>query len=121
MNYILNNWVYINNLYKNKLKCPMESQISHTLADLLSSRPKGYSLKALSKIIKLRLLYKNKFNIKLLYLNNINKKDILVINQEHLNFNSFYTIHQPIDESLIPENYYPGTHLDNTVYLYNLK
>ena len=117
MNYILNNWNYINNLYKNKLKCPMESQISHTLSDLLSSRPKGYSLKTLKKILKLRLLYKNKFNIKLLYLNNINKKDILVINQEHLNFNSFYTTHEPLDESLIPENYYPGYHFDNTVYL----
>ena len=115
--YILNNWNYINNLYKNKLKCPMESQISHTLADLLSSRPKGYSLKTLRKILKLRLLYKNKFNIKLLYLNNINKKEILILNQEPLNFNSFYTTHEPLDESLIPENYYPGAHLDNTVYL----
>ena len=114
--YILNNWNYINNLYKNKLKCPMESQISHTLADLFSSRPKAYSLKTLNKLLNLRLLYKNTFNIKLLYLNNINKKDILVINQEHLNYDSFYTKYQPFNESLIPTNYYPGYYPDNTVH-----
>ena len=115
--YILNNWNYINNLYRNKLKCPMESQISHTLADLFTSRPKGYSLKTLTKLLNLRLLYKNLFNIKLLYLNNINKKDILVINQEHLNYNSFYTTHEPIDKSLIPINYYPGFYPDSSVHL----
>lgn len=113
--YILNNWNYINNLYKNKLKCPMESQISHTLADLFSSRPKGYSLKTLTKLLKLRLLYKNTFNIKQLYLNNINKKDILVINQEHLNYDSFYSKHEPIDESMIPANYYPGFYSDSSI------
>ena len=95
----------------------MESQISHTLADLFSSRPKGYSLKTLTKLLKLRMLYKNNFNIKLLYLNNINKKDILVINQEHLNYNSFYTTHEPIDKSLIPINYYPGFYPDSSVHL----
>ena len=93
--YILNNWNYINNLYKNKLKCPMESQISHTLADLFSSRPKGYSLKTLTKLLKLRMLYKNNFNIKLLYLNNINKKEILVLNQESLNYSAFNTPKSP--------------------------
>ena len=112
--YILNNWNYIHNLYKNKLKCPMESQISHTLADLFSSRPKGYSLKTLNKLLKLRLLYKNTFNIKLLYLNNFNKKDILIINQEHLNYNSFYNTYIPFDNSLIPINYYPGYYSDTS-------
>ncbi len=113
--YILNNWNYINNLYKNRLKCPMESQISHTLADLFTSRPKGYSLKNLTKLLKLRLLYKNYFNIKLLYLNNINKKDILIINQEYLNYQSFYTTHEPVDEALFPPNYYPGYYHDSSI------
>lgn len=113
--YILNNWNYINNLYKNKLKCPMESQISHTLADLFSSRPKGYSLKTLTKLLNLRLLYKNSFNIKLLYLNNINKKDTLVINQEYLNYQSFESKYIPIDESLLPTNYYPGYYHDSSI------
>ncbi len=53
----------------------MESQISHNLAYLFTSRPKGYSLKTLNKLLKIRLLFKNNENIKLLYLNNFNKKN----------------------------------------------
>lgn len=87
--YILNNWKNIKNLYKYNLSCPMESQISHNLAYLLTSRPKGYSLKMLEKIIKLRLLYKNDENIKLLYLNNINHDDIKTFSNEILNFDIF--------------------------------
>jgi len=116
--YILNNWNYINNLYKNQLKCPMESQISHTLADLFSSRPKAYSLNTLTYLLNLRLLYKNKFNIKLLFLNNFNKKEILTFNQEHLNFDIFEPKTIPFDISLIPENYHPTHYYDST---YNIK
>ncbi len=119
--YILNNWIYIINLYKNKLKCPMESQISHTLADLLSSRPKAYSLKTLDKLLNLRLLFKNKQNIKLLFFNNFNKKEVLSFNQEPLNFSFFdRNDHPSIDNSLIPVNYHPGFHFDHTLN-YNIK
>lgn len=114
--YILNNWTYINNLYKNKLKCPMESQISHTLADLFSSRPKAYSLNTLNHLLNLRLLYKNRFNIKLLFLNNFNKKDILIFNKEHLNFNIFEKRTITFDTSIIPENYHPNHFYDNTYF-----
>lgn len=84
--YIINNWKNILNLYKYKLSCPMESQISHNLAYLLSSRPKGYSLKMLDKILKIRLLFKNKKNIKLLYLNNFNKEETQNYKESTLNF-----------------------------------
>ena len=105
--YILNNWNYINNLYKNKLKCPMESQISHTLADLLTSRPKAYSIKTLNKILRIRLLYKNNHNIKELYLNNYNKKDILTINAEHLNYEIFNKNNNyQINNKMITINYH---------------
>ena len=87
--YIINNWNSILNLYKYNLSCPMESQISHNLAYLLTSRPKGYSLKMLDKILKIRLLYKNKKNIKLLYLNNFNIKEIKTYNEEQLNYDIF--------------------------------
>lgn len=87
--YILNNWKNILNLYKYNLSCPMESQISHNLAYLLTSRPKGYSLKMLNKILKIRLLFKNNENIKLLYLNNFNKKEIIDYKKEELNFDIF--------------------------------
>ena len=108
MEYVLNNWNYIKNLYNHNLKCPMESQISHNIASLFSSRPKAYSLKVLKQLLKIRILKLNKNNIKLLYLNNINKKDILVLNQEHLNCE---IISKPtgynIDKNLIPINYNP--------------
>lgn len=84
--YILNNWKNILNLYKYNLSCPMESQISHNLAYLLSSRPKGYSLRMLDKILKIRLLFKNNENIKQLYLNNFNKNEIVDYKKEELNF-----------------------------------
>ncbi len=87
--YILNNWKYVLNLYKYNLSCPMESQISHNLAYLLTSRPKGYSLKTLSKIIKLRLLFKNNENIKMLYLNNFNINRVIDYKREVLNFDIY--------------------------------
>jgi len=87
--YILNNWKNILNLYKYDLSCPMESQISHNLAYLFTSRPKGYSLNMLNKMIKIRLLFKNNENIKLLYLNNFNKTKIVDYKNEELNFDIF--------------------------------
>ncbi len=93
--YILNNWNPILNLYKNKLKCPMESQISHNLAYLLTSRPKGYSIKMLDKILELRLLNRNNYSIKLLFLNNINKKEKETINKQILNMDYLDKDKQP--------------------------
>lgn len=87
--YILNNWTNINNLYKYNLSCPMESQISHNIAALFTSRPKGYSIKMINKLTKLRLLYKNNHNIKELYLNNFNSITTLTINKELLNMDIF--------------------------------
>ena len=75
MNYILNNWnerqFYENNSY---LKCSMESHISHIFADLFTSRPKAYSHKGLKQLLKIRLLKVNGYNIKDIYLKNLNKK-----------------------------------------------
>ena len=93
-NYILNNWRQINNLYKNNLSCPMESQISHNIAALFTSRPKGYSIKMIEKLLKLRLLYKNNNNLKKLYLNNYNSKEIKIYNEEEINYSIFDTLHK---------------------------
>lgn len=87
--YILNNWTNILNLYKYNLSCPMESQISHSLAAYFTSRPKGYSLKTLDKLINLRLLKLNKCNIKMLFLNNINKQNIINLNESYNNYSIF--------------------------------
>lgn len=87
--YILNNFNAINSLYKYNLSCPMESQISHNIADLFTSRPKAYSINTINKLLELRLLYKNKFNLKQLYFNNFNSKDKLTFNNYDLNFSMF--------------------------------
>ena len=87
--YIMNNWKDIQRLYKYKMSCPMESQISHNIAALTSSRPKGYSHKMLKIILNLRLKYINKQNLKKLYLNNFNSNKIQNITVEHLNFDIF--------------------------------
>ena len=89
MTYILNNWYNINCLYKYNLSCPMESQISHNIADLFTARPKAYSIKTIKQLTKLRMLYKNNQNIKKLYLNNFNSNEIITINKEELNFDIF--------------------------------
>lgn len=74
--YILNNWDE-RQLYQNKqfLKCSMESHISHIFADIFTSRPKAYSQNGLRKLLKIRLLKVNGYNLKEVYLNSFNKKN----------------------------------------------
>ena len=88
--YILNNWPHIQNLYKYNLSCPMESQISHTFASYFTSRPKAYNKNTIDKLITLRLLRKNNYNIKQLFLNNINSKSIIDLNNnDTINYSIF--------------------------------
>ena len=91
MKYILNNISGIIDMYKYKLSCPMESQISHNIADLFSARPKGYAIKTIRKLTELRLLFKNNYNIKKLFLNNFNSQEVLTINNHSLNLSMFDT------------------------------
>src|SRR5574344_2051818 len=84
--YIVSNWKQIQNLYKYKMSCPMESQISHNIAYLTSSRPKGYSHIMLEKILDLRLKNINGQNIKKLFFNNFNSKEIKKISMENIKF-----------------------------------
>ena len=99
--YIISNWKVIQNLYKYKMSCPMESQISHNIACLTSSRPKGYSHIMLDKILNLRLKNINGQNIKKLFFNNFNSNEVKNISIEHLNFDVFnkYKKFTPIYEN----------------------
>lgn len=87
--YIINNWNNIKNLYKYNLSCPMESQISHTFASYFTSRPKAYNKNTIDKLIKLRLLKKNRYNIKKLFLNNINYDRIINLNNKEIDYSIF--------------------------------
>ena len=87
--YIHNNWNNILNLYRYNLSCPMESQISHTFASYFTSRPKAFNKNTINKLIKLRLLKKNGFNIKQLFLQNINHKEIINFNKKEIDYSIF--------------------------------
>lgn len=87
--YLLNNWNKIGNLIKYNLSCPMESQISHTFASYFTSRPKGYNKDMITTLINLRLKKKNNYNIKQLYLNNLNNENIITINEPTINYSIF--------------------------------
>jgi len=116
--YILNNWTNINNFYKYNLSCPMESQISHNLADLFTSRPKAYSIKMINKLTQIRLLFKNNHNIKQLYLNNFNSNNILTLHKKELNFNIFENKHSNFNPlKLITEPFYTIPY-DNSYHLF---
>ena len=67
----------------------MESQISHNIACLTSSRPKGYSHIMIEKILDLRVNNINGQNIKKLFFNNFNSTKIKSISIEHLNYDIF--------------------------------
>lgn len=87
--YILNNWNE-RQLYQNKpyLKCSMESHISHLFADLFTSRPKSYSASGLRKLLKIRLLKVNGYNLKQVYLNSFNKnKSVVIRNNTNIKLN----------------------------------
>ena len=43
----------------------------------------------INKLIKLRLLKKNNYNIKYLFLNNLNKKEELDLNKREINYSIF--------------------------------
>ncbi|XMB65921.1 hypothetical protein RI065_06335 [Mycoplasmatota bacterium zrk1] len=88
-NYVINNIAAIKNIYNYRLSCCMESQISHNLADIFTSRPKGYSRKHFAKRLLLRMLFKNKHNIRELYFNNIHTEKIIDMSQVRFNFSLF--------------------------------
>lgn len=89
ISYLVNHWQDIHNLDINHLTCPMEAQISHNIAALFTSRPKAYSINMINKLTEIRLLFKNNYNIKELYLNNFNSTTTLSINDEFLDFDIF--------------------------------
>lgn len=82
MNYILNNWKYIQvYYYDNPMRCCMESNISHCFADIFTARPRAYSEKGLRQLLKLRMLKVNNQDIQKIYfgiLKNEFRKEILI-------------------------------------------
>ena len=63
--YILNNWNHIQNTFHAaKFGCSMEATISHVFASAFTARPKGYKKESLKKLINLKLMKTNGYDIK---------------------------------------------------------
>ena len=66
--YILGHWDAIQRTLVSSIICPMEPQISHNLAAIFTSRPKGFGLKNLKRYVSLRDLHLNNVDVQEAYL-----------------------------------------------------
>lgn len=81
-------------MFKFNGSCAMESCISHALASVLSSRPKGFSKEMLAKRLRLRAMVLNSFGDKDLFstfLTGETSRD----NFSNLDFSIFDYYHKP--------------------------
>ena len=88
-NYILNNYNYIKYEVENNIGSSMESHISHCIANMFSSRPKGYSSKNIEKYLEINDYKNNNLNIFNLYLNTYELSEKQEINNNEICFNIF--------------------------------
>ena len=91
LNYIINNYSNIKSMLELNIGSSMESHISHLIASLFSSRPKGFSTKRIKKYLKLNDYKHNNINIFKLYLNTFSKKEIITIDENTYNYEIFTT------------------------------
>lgn len=89
LNYILNHYKDIKNMLASPVGSSMESHISHYIASLFASRPKGYSSKKISKYLKLNDYRINGINLFNLYLQSYNNTESIIINKDELNYSIF--------------------------------
>jgi len=92
--YILSNYRFIRRTLKlKKMNCAMEQVISHHIASEFTSVPKAYSKNNLNRYLSIRDNYRNKENMKLIFLEGLEDKDLetdkTIINKEKLNFSMF--------------------------------
>ena len=91
LNYIINNYVSIKAMLDSNIGSSMESHISHLIASMFSSRPKGYSTKRIRKYLKLNDYKHNNINIFKLYLSTYSKKHAITINENIYDYEIFDT------------------------------
>ena len=89
LDYIINNYSCIKSMLNLKIGSSMGSHISHLIASFFSSRPKGFSTKRIKQYLKLNDYKNNNLNIFNLYIMSYNNKEVVTINEEHLDFSIF--------------------------------
>ena len=85
LNYILNNYSAIKSMLELKIGSSMESHISHLIASLFASRPKGFSTKRIKQYLKLNDYKNNNINIFRLYMQSYKNNEVIKINEECTN------------------------------------
>jgi hypothetical protein len=94
LNYILNNYSSIKSMLELNIGSSMESHISHFVASLFSSRPKGFSTERIKQYLLLNDYKNNYINIFKIYIQSykntetINLEENLIINYTFDNFNN---------------------------------
>ena len=88
--YIKNNWNAIQ-LMNNEIVigCGMEGTISHTLASVFTSVPKGYNIDNLKKYINNRMLYLNGYDLRKIFLSTYDKKEEVVTDLPPISYAMF--------------------------------
>lgn len=89
LNYIINNYASIKAMLELNIGSSMESHISHLIASLFSSRPKGFSTKRINKYLKLNDYKNNNINIFKLYIQTYNNTEEITINESKLDYSIF--------------------------------
>ena len=89
LNYILNNYKAIKDMLDSPIGSSMESHISHYIANMFSSRPKGYSSLNINKYLKLNDYKINGINLFDLYLKSYSNDEEINLNQKELDYSLF--------------------------------
>lgn len=89
LNYITKNYTAIKSMLELNIGSSMESHISHLIASLFSSRPKGFSTNRIKQYLKLNDYKNNGINIFKLYLQSFSNKEVININEEKLDYSMF--------------------------------
>lgn len=93
MNYILNNWTAIQNMiHLKQMNCAMEQCISHHIHSQFANVPKVYAKHHINRYLSLRDNYRNKENIKDLFIRALDDKDdsdITLLNKPSFDYSHF--------------------------------
>lgn len=89
LNYILRNYKAIKAMIDSPIGSSMESHISHYIASMFASRPKGFSSEKINHYLMLNDYRINGVNIFNLYLQSYNNKEVITLNEQELNYSIF--------------------------------
>ncbi len=88
--YIRNNWNAIQLMEEEIIVgCGMEGTISHTLASIFTSVPKGYRISNLEVYINTRMLHLNGYDLRKVFLKTYDKEEDIITDHKALDYSMF--------------------------------